>query len=90
MINKKLIDIHFEWMEKRKIYACGLCNSVPRGRYADLLELFEPTEKDYKKLQSDHAPSTYWGKENFGQYSDDYTNRRQTIVLFICYILKEY
>lgn len=84
MAQKKLIDLHWEWMETGRIKERnnpdglgGICNAIPVD-YLRKLRDFSPPAHLYK---------TYWGAENIRNKKMkmyEYTSLRQTIVLFIC------
>lgn len=79
MAQKKLIELYYEWEQKKKLPDCGLCYSLPR-RYKKYLELFHPTNLEEYSIR-------YWcwaSDENNHSGESDFGPTRQNIVLFIC------
>ncbi len=92
-MEKKLIDLHFEWMETGtmgKLYNAGggLCNFIP-AEYIHLFDLFIPTQRELDVFEENDSP-IFWAsglQESYSEYSKLaylYTPRRQSIVLLIC------
>ena len=83
----KLIDRHWEWMKAGELDDCGLCAELFDTKYIKTLELFDPTEQEYEKLEKDDESEIYWGsglKFHSITRHIEYTPRRQSIVLLIC------
>lgn len=83
-MKKRLIDYHYEWMEKRRMHDCGLCHSLPE-KYKKTFELFYPPElSDWGILVNCWAADIEYNRGNDDKVSYGYGKTRQTIVLFIC------
>ena len=83
-MKKKLIDLHWEWMETGELTKCnGLCTELEETEYEKSMNLFKP---NYQQRFC-----AYWAadKKDFTHYdtyslSTKYTTTRQSIVLLIC------
>lgn len=99
--NKKLIDLHHEWIKTKRIPQNGLCISLETNslnghaalRYTNSLKkLFKPTLQEQRKLIKEGYSPFYWAsglREGSFGLNTKYTELRQTIVLFICAIHEE-
>ncbi len=94
-MEKKLIDLHFEWAKKKKIEKTkncytpynGLCYSLNTRGYNDFLDLVTPSKKESDELYGEGFCNAYWGaglKREDENLMSAYTPLRQTIVLLIC------
>ena len=92
-MQKKLIDLHFEWMETGtmgKPYNAGggLCYLIP-VEYDHYFELLKPITTELATLEENES-TIFWAsglQESYSEYSKLaylYTPRRQSIVLLIC------
>ena len=85
--NKKLIDLHKEWCQTNKLHDWGLCHSIPK-RYKKSLKLFVPNKREVALLIKEKTPQGFWGYDKpthcTGYLLEEYTQRRQNIVLLIC------
>ena len=96
-MKKKLIDYHYEWLETNTIPCKGLCNSLKKinPKYRRKLEEFNPTIEDIKVLFKENKTRLFWGADvsihhvPYREIETQYTELRQTIVLFICAMCNE-
>lgn len=88
-MEKKLIDLHFEWMGTGVLpHFNGLCDEFKFSahNYSETFELFEPT---IREENTDLYIGSYWASDEFimgdenNRYSG-YGKIRQSIVLLIC------
>ena len=84
----KLIDKHYEWVEKGEMDDVGLCGSIPDG-YFSILEMFKPTTEAFEILFDDNESINFWGSglthaDSLDDRRHKYTPLRQNIVLLIC------
>lgn len=92
-MEKKLVELHYEWMEKGvmsgyKWAGGGLCEHLAK-KYSYELDLFEPVDKEIRQLAKEGLCTCFWasGLEEDTKYrilATEYTLLRQTIVLLIC------
>ncbi len=84
-MEKKLIDLHYEWKKEKRIPYEGLCTSIPI-QYKKTLNIFQPDINERQELYINDESSIYWGagKVNSQNRYQGYTRRRQVIVLLIC------
>ena len=92
-MEKKLIDLHWEWMMKKQIPDGGLCVTLFSGEYYKTLKSFFPNTQELAELKDNGMAEVYWGSETkdakvgteeYFKERYEYTTIRQTIVLFIC------
>ena len=86
----KLIDNFKKWSIEGELPDIGLCCTLEDTEYEKTLNLFQPTEKDRKKLVSKLA-FMFWGYDKQDVMfttlrirSRKLTPLRQTILAFIC------
>jgi len=79
----KYLKFHFDCLESGVLPSDGLCNSL----LGNSIQLFEPTDLDFKRLFKEGLPVAYWGCGcRYGSLYErayKYTPLRQTIVLFL-------
>ena len=94
-MEKKLIDLHLEWMLKKQIPDGGLCVTLFGGEYYETLKSFFPNTQELAELKYNGMEEVYWGSETkdakvgteeYFKARYEYTTIRQTIVIFICAI----
>lgn len=76
----KYLKFHFECMASNKLPVNGLCNCFKND---DNLKIFEPSEHRSKELYFNGEPYIFWGKDDYSQSANHYSNLRQTIVLLM-------
>lgn len=91
---KKFYDHVKYWntcMKKsRTIRGYGLCSDALRGHLnKKLLDLFEPTDNDWKWLKWEEKNTIYWGSDSNLCEWGEFTELRQTIVLFMAAMKKQ-
>lgn len=90
-MKKRLIDLHWEWMEKGTLNKSGLCDELSNTKYEETLYIFEPSIIEERELLFEGEFNTFWGSglDYDAEYNSShpiYTPRRQSIVLLICAI----
>jgi hypothetical protein len=93
-MEKKLIDLHKEWIIKKEMHSEGLCSCLP-DEYKETFNFFTPSKEDNIKLYNKGLTtgpcglSGYWASDvklGCGDRRFQYGKTRQSIVLLICAI----
>lgn len=86
----KLIANFKKWSTKGEIPEEGLCETLICTPYEETLDLFKPTFEDFRTLNVENKPTTYWGygiesnTERTKVRRQGLTPLRQTILAFMC------